>query len=236
MILNNSVLLGLGFCAPLCVSQLSGRRAGSVSGDLSELHSGGVADRASLGGFALGDVTAHLAYMVNLDGLCQQVLKGPLVESRVSLFHVPGVAEGDDRPPIPLLLRFPDELGIENPDIVACDADLSKSTMSCLFADSFPNRFFEMGIAEANMISFAAGLSLAGKIPFVHTFAVFASGRPYDQIRVSVCIGNLNVKIIGSSAGLSDFGDGSTHQSIDDISVMRSIPNMTVHDTLDQIP
>ena len=77
-------------------------------------------------------------------------------------------------------------LGREDPDIVACDADLSKSTMSCLFAEAFPDRFFEMGIAEANMVSFAAGLSLAGKIPFVHSFAVFATGRPYDQIRVSI--------------------------------------------------
>ena len=119
-------------------------------------------------------------------------------------------------------------LARENPDIVACDADLSKSTMSCLFAEAFPDRFFEMGIAEANMVSFAAGLSLAGKIPFVHSFAVFVSGRPYDQIRVSVCLGKLNVKIIGSSAGLSDFGDGSTHQSVDDIALMRSLPNMTV--------
>jgi hypothetical protein len=86
-----------------------------VSGDWPELLPRSVADRASLGGFALSDVTAHLAYVVNLNGLRQQVLKGPLIESRVSLFHVPGVAEGDGSPPISLFLRFPDELGIENP-------------------------------------------------------------------------------------------------------------------------
>lgn len=126
-------------------------------------------------------------------------------------------------------------VGKENPNIVACDADLSKSTMSYMFGNSFPERFFEMGIAEANMISFAAGLSLTGKIPFVHSFAVFASGRPYDQIRVSVCLGRLNVKIIGSSTGLSDFGDGSTHQSVEDVSLMRSIPNMTVLSPVDGI-
>jgi len=107
--------------------------------------------------------------------------------------------------------------------------------MSYMFGNSFPERFFEMGIAEANMISFAAGLSLTGKIPFVHSFAVFASGRPYDQIRVSVCLGRLNVKIIGSSTGLSDFGDGSTHQSVEDMSLMRSIPNMTVLSPVDGI-
>jgi transketolase len=85
-----------------------------------------------------------------------------------------------------------------------------------------------MGIAEANMTSFAAGLSLTGKIPFTNSFAVFAAGRAYDQIRQGVCIPALNVRIIGSSAGLSDFGDGSTHQSVEDVAIMRAIPNMTV--------
>jgi transketolase len=120
------------------------------------------------------------------------------------------------------------ELGKENDRIVACDADLSKSTMSCYFQDTFPHRFFEMGIAEANMTSFAAGLSLTGKIPFVSSFAVFASGRAYDQIRQGICIPGLNVKIVGSSTGLSDFGDGSTHQAVEDAAIMRAIPNMTV--------
>ncbi len=120
------------------------------------------------------------------------------------------------------------ELGKENPNIVVCDADLSKSTMSCLFGEAFPERFFEIGIAEANMTSFAAGLLLIGKIPFVNTFAVYAAIRPYDQIRQGICIGKLNVKIVGSSTGLSDFDDGSTHQSVEDVVIMRSIPNITV--------
>lgn len=120
------------------------------------------------------------------------------------------------------------ELGRENRNIVVLEADLGKSTMSCLFQQEFPERYFEMSIAEANMISFAAGLSLTGKIAFANSFAVFASGRPFDQIRQGVSIGRLNVKIVGSSAGLSDFGDGATHQSVEDIAIMRAIPNMTV--------
>jgi len=120
------------------------------------------------------------------------------------------------------------ELGRKNKNIVALEADLGKSTMSCLFEKEFPERFFEMGIGEANMTSFAAGLSLTGKIPFTNSFAVFAAGRAFDQIRQSISIPKLNVKIIGSSAGLSDFGDGSTHQSVEDLAIMRAIPNMTV--------
>jgi transketolase len=120
------------------------------------------------------------------------------------------------------------ELGRENPNIVVLDADLSKSTMTCYFEAAFPERFFEMGISEANMTSFAAGLSLVGKIPFTNSFAVFAAGRAFDQIRQGICIPGLNVKIVGSSAGLSDFGDGSTHQSVEDVAIMRAIPNMTV--------
>jgi transketolase len=100
--------------------------------------------------------------------------------------------------------------------------------MSCYFEQAFPERFFEMGIAEANMTSFAAGLSLTGKIPFTNSFAVFAAGRAYDQIRQGICIAGLNVRIVGSSCGLSDFGDGSTHQSVEDVAIMRAIPNMTV--------
>ncbi|NDL67165.1 transketolase family protein [Anaerotalea alkaliphila] len=119
-------------------------------------------------------------------------------------------------------------LGRENPDIVALEADLGKSTMSFMFQESFPERYFEMGIAEANMTSTAAGLAQTGKIPFTHSFAVFSAGRAYDQIRQTIAIGNLNVKICGSSAGLSDFGDGSTHQAIEDMAIMRAIPNMTV--------
>ena len=127
------------------------------------------------------------------------------------------------------------ELGKENPNIVVLEADLGKSTMTCFFEEAFPERFFEMGIAEANMTSFAAGLSLTGKIPFTNSFAVFATGRSFDQIRQGICIPKLNVKIIGSSAGLSDFGDGSTHQSIEDVAIMRAIPNMTVLVPVDAI-
>jgi transketolase len=120
------------------------------------------------------------------------------------------------------------EMGRDNPKVVVLEADLGKSTMSCYFEQAFPERFFEMGIAEANMTSFAAGLSLTGKIPFTNSFAVFAAGRAFDQIRQGICIPGLNVRIVGSSCGLSDFGDGSTHQSIEDIAIMRAIPNMTV--------
>src|SRR5450755_3796320 len=120
------------------------------------------------------------------------------------------------------------ELGTADNRIVALDADLCKSTMSVLFQDTFPERFFEMGIAEANMMSMAAGLAVSGKIAFASTFAVFATGRAYDQIRQTISIGKLNVKVCGSSCGLSDYGDGSTHQSIDDVAIMNAIPNMTI--------
>jgi transketolase len=120
------------------------------------------------------------------------------------------------------------EIGREYPEVVVLEADLGKSTMSCYFEEAFPERFFEMGIAEANMTSFAAGLALAGKIPFANSFAVFAAGRAFDQIRQGICIPGLNVRIVGSSCGLSDFGDGSTHQSVEDVAIMRAIPNMSV--------
>ena len=120
------------------------------------------------------------------------------------------------------------ELGRKNKNIVVLEADLGKSTMTTLFEQEFPDRFFEMGIGEANMTSFAAGLSLTGKIAFTNSFAVFAAGRAFDQIRQGISIPGLNVKIIGSSAGLSDFGDGATHQSVEDIAIMRAIPKMTV--------
>lgn len=119
-------------------------------------------------------------------------------------------------------------LGAERNDVVVLEADLGNSTKSSLFEAAYPERYFEMGIAEQNMTSFAGGLSLAGKIPFTNTFAVFAAGRPYDQIRQSIATANLNVKIVGSSAGFSDFGDGATHQAIDDLAIMSVIPNMTV--------
>lgn len=119
-------------------------------------------------------------------------------------------------------------LGAENPDVVVLEADLGKSTMSTLFQQAYPERYFEMGIAEANMISTAAGLAASGKIAFCSSFAVFASGRAYDQTRQTVAIGELNVKICGSSSGLSDFGDGSTHQAVEDVAIMTAIPNLTV--------
>lgn len=125
------------------------------------------------------------------------------------------------------------ELGQQDARIVALEADLGKSTMSNLFGAEYPERYFQMGIAEANMLSAAAGLALTGHIPFASSFAVFASGRPYDQIRSSICIPKLNVNICGSSAGLSDFGDGKTHQSVDDIAIMRVLPNMQVFSPAD---
>jgi transketolase len=119
-------------------------------------------------------------------------------------------------------------LGKDNKNVVVLEADLGKSTMSILFQNAYPERYFEMGIAEQNMTSTAAGLALTGKIPFISSFAVFASGRAYDQLRQTISIAKLNVKVCGSSSGLSDFGDGSTHQSVEDVAIMRAIPNMTV--------
>lgn len=120
------------------------------------------------------------------------------------------------------------ELGKDNKKIVVLDADLGGSTMGKLFETAYPERHFEMGIAEANMTSVAAGLAQTGKIPFTNSFAVFAAGRAYDQIRQTIAIGKLNVKVCGSSSGMSDFGDGATHQAIEDLAIMRAIPNMTV--------
>jgi transketolase len=127
------------------------------------------------------------------------------------------------------------EFGKTNHNIVVLEADLGKSTMSCLFKDAYPERYFEMGIAEQNMASTAAGLALAGKIPFYSTFAVFAVGRAYDQIRCSIAIPQANVRICGSSCGLSDFGDGKTHQSIEEANLMCLIPGMTVLNPVDAV-
>jgi transketolase len=124
-------------------------------------------------------------------------------------------------------------LGKQNRDVVALEADLGKSTRSILFQAEFPERYFEMGIAEQNMASTAAGLALVGKIPFMHSFAVFASGRAFDQLRNAVCIPGLNVRICGSSCGLSDFGDGKTHQALEDVAIMRALPGMTVLSPVD---
>lgn len=120
------------------------------------------------------------------------------------------------------------QLGGENKDIVVLDADLSKSTNTAHFAKQFPERFFDMGVAEQNMIGTAAGFAAAGKIPFASSFAVFATGRAFEQIRNSVAYPALNVKIAATHAGISVGEDGASHQSIEDIAIMRSLPNMTV--------
>jgi transketolase len=127
------------------------------------------------------------------------------------------------------------ELGKRNNNIVVLEADLGKSTMSYFFKELFPDRYFEMGIAEQNMASVSAGLALAGKIPFYSTFAVFASGRAYDQIRCSIAIPGANARICGSSCGLSDFGDGKTHQSVEDANIIKMIPGMTVLNPVDAV-
>ena len=127
------------------------------------------------------------------------------------------------------------KLGKENPNIVVLDADLSTATKTNIFAKEFPERFFDMGIAEQNLVSTAAGMSTCGKIPYVSTFAVFAAGRAYDQIRNSVCYPKLNVKICATHAGITVGEDGATHQMIEDISLMRTLPNMTVISTSDDI-
>ena len=127
------------------------------------------------------------------------------------------------------------ELGRKNKNIVVLDADLAGATKTSIFAKEFPNRFFDMGIAEQNMISTAAGISTCDKIPYVSTFAVFAAGRAYDQIRNSVCYPKLNVKICATHAGITVGEDGATHQMIEDISLMRTLPNMTVISTSDDI-
>lgn len=127
------------------------------------------------------------------------------------------------------------ELGKENKNIVVLDADLSEATKTNIFAKEFPDRFFDMGIAEANMMGTAAGLATCGKIPYVSTFAIFAAGRSYDQIRNSICYPKLNVKICATHAGITVGEDGATHQMIEDISLMRTLPNLTVITTSDDI-
>lgn len=120
------------------------------------------------------------------------------------------------------------DLGKENGNVVVLDADLSGATKTELFAKAYPDRFFDMGISEQDMMSTAAGLATCGKIPFASTFAMFAAGRAYDQIRNSICYPELNVKICATHAGIAVGEDGATHQMIEDISLMRTIPNMRV--------
>lgn len=120
------------------------------------------------------------------------------------------------------------ELAATNPNVVALDADLGGATKSGAFKKVAPERYFDMGIAEADMIGTAAGLASCGKIPFASSFAVFSTGRAFEQVRNAVCYPNLNVKVVGTHAGPSCGEDGGTHQAVADISLMRSLPNMTV--------
>ena len=120
------------------------------------------------------------------------------------------------------------ELGKSNHKVVALDADLYRSTKSSLFAEAFPDRFFDVGISEQDLVSTSAGLAATGFIPFANTFAIFLTGRAYDQIRLQLCYAPLNVMLAGSSAGLTQGPDGASHQSFDDVALMRGLPNMTV--------
>ena len=120
------------------------------------------------------------------------------------------------------------ELGSKNKDIVVLDADLSGSTRTARFGQKYPERFFNLGVAEQNMMGVAAGLASSGKIAFVSTFAIFGSGRAWDQVRNTICYNKLNVKIVVTHAGITVGEDGSSHQAIEDIALMQAIPNMTI--------
>ena len=127
------------------------------------------------------------------------------------------------------------ELGAENPDIVVLDADLSGSTQTKKFADVYPDRFFNAGIAEANMMGMAAGLAASGKTVFASSFAMFASGRAYEIIRNSIAYTGANVKICATHAGVTVGEDGASHQCVEDLSLMRTIPGMTVLNPADDV-
>lgn len=120
------------------------------------------------------------------------------------------------------------ELGEANEDIVSLSADLSESTRVNEFGKRFPDRFFNLGVAEQDMVGTASGLALGGKIPFVSTFAIFATGRPWEQVRQSVCLCNRNVKIVATHGGITVGQDGASHQALEDIALMRVLPRMTV--------
>ena len=120
------------------------------------------------------------------------------------------------------------ELGQKDKDIVVSDADLSGSTRTSYFAKKFPERFFNFGVAEQNMMATAAGLASCGKIVFVSTFAMFATGRAWDQVRNTICYNNFNIKIVATHAGITVGEDGSSHQALEDIALMRIIPNMNI--------
>ena len=127
------------------------------------------------------------------------------------------------------------ELGKDNENIVVLDADLSTATKTNIFAKEFPDRFLNFGIAEQDMIATAAGLAASNKIPYASTFAVFAAGRAYDQIRNSICYPNLNVKICATHSGVTVGEDGATHQMLEDIAMMRTLPNMKVISVSDDV-
>lgn len=127
------------------------------------------------------------------------------------------------------------KIGKENKNIVVLDADLSASTKTSIFAKEFPDRFIDVGIAEQNLMGISAGLAAYGKIPYVSTFAVFAAGRAYDQVRTSICYANQNVKICATHAGITAGEDGATHQMLEDISLMRTLPNMKVFSPSDDV-
>ncbi|NLU11085.1 MAG: transketolase family protein [Tepidanaerobacter acetatoxydans] len=127
------------------------------------------------------------------------------------------------------------EIGEEIKDIVVLDADLSGSTKTAIFAKKYPERFFNIGIAEQDLMGTAAGLATCGKIPFASTFAIFATGRAFEQVRNSICYPKLNVKIAATHAGLTVGEDGATHQSIEDLALMRTLPNMTVINPADAV-
>jgi transketolase len=120
------------------------------------------------------------------------------------------------------------ELGKEDERVVVLTGDLAESTRAHLFQKAYPKRFFECGVAEQNMMGVAAGLALAGKVPFVSSYAVFVPGRNWDQLRVSVCYTNANVKVAGAHAGISVGPDGATHQALEDLAITRVLPNLTV--------
>src|SRR5947209_16861560 len=127
------------------------------------------------------------------------------------------------------------KLGAENKDIVVCDADLSKSTYTSYFAKDFPDRFFECGIAEANMVSIGAGLALSGKIPFVSSFSVFVMNKGFEQLRVCVAYPEVNVKVVGTHSGISIGEDGPSQMSIEDIGLACSLPGFTVLSPADEV-
>ncbi len=120
------------------------------------------------------------------------------------------------------------ELGKKRSDIVVLDADLSGSTKTGKFGKTFPDRFYNIGVSEQDMIGTAAGLALAGKVPFASTFAVFGTGRAWDQIRLVICYSNMNVKLVTTHGGITVGEDGASHQALEDIAIMRALPNMTV--------